>query len=309
LKRILFLSVLTVFIVCLFIIGCNLSNDSSRNGDPEPEPEPEPKDYLYFCVVENGEGTIKRCALDGSEPEGILTGLPQIKDIEVDVSGGKMYWVDSDNDDIYRANLDGLASERIFDGSEFFSVNISYLELDLTNSKIYLSDTNGEACGRICMGNLNGTNNGTFYQDCSRTIGLALDIPGNKIYCVSWVGEIRYYDLDDPDNNEKIDAPGAETGLELDSSAGKLYYVEWTGGIGIHRININGTGEELLNLTHTVDIEDLALDVVGGKMYWSTRNNGIICANLDGTGEEVVLESVAGVENYGIALALQLVIQ
>ena len=71
----------------------------------------------------------------------------------------------------------------------------------------------------------------------------------------------------------------------------------------IRRANLNGTNvEPLLPEARARQPADIALDVVGGKMYWadSTYRGGILRANLDGTNVEHLVESLYVPE--GIAL-------
>jgi sugar lactone lactonase YvrE len=75
----------------------------------------------------------------------------------------------------------------------------------------------------------------------------------------------------------------------------KLYWTdEWTGKIQ----RANPDGSDLQDLVSGVFTEAIALDLVGGKMYWPD-DGGIKEANLDGTDTKLV---IAGVSSQGIAI-------
>ena len=80
--------------------------------------------------------------------------------------------------------------------------------------------------------------------------------------------------------------------IELDRDAGKMYWVDSNDGT-IQRANLDGSGVEVLHTTATTGLRSLALDPVGGKMYW--KDDGEIRrAGLDGSGVETL---ITGVEN------------
>src|SRR5215831_17254035 len=71
-------------------------------------------------------------------------------------------------------------------------------------------------------------------------------------------------------------------------ATGKLYWIETTFITSkIQRANLDGSGVEVL-VTPLAYPEGLALDVAGGKMYW-TDTGQILRANLDGSGAEFIV--------------------
>jgi hypothetical protein len=64
--------------------------------------------------VDSATDTIQRADLDGSNVEELLSGLVDLVDIDVDTSGGKMYWTEDHR--LRRADLDGSNMETLFDG-------------------------------------------------------------------------------------------------------------------------------------------------------------------------------------------------
>ena len=100
------------------------------------------------------------------------------------------------------------------------------------------------------------------------------------------------------DFGEPPSDPGDDivNGRDLPNPDGKIYW----GDAIIQRANLNGTDVEDL-ITTEITLEGIALDVSGGKMYWTDLDEGKIqCANLDGTQVE---DLIGGLRSpRGIAL-------
>lgn len=74
------------------------------------------------------------------------------------------------------------------------------------------------------------------------------------------------------------------------------------GGTGVERAGFDGSGLETLQFEPAGFADDLALDTLDGKMYWTDTNASVIwSANLNGTDAQIVLDDF-GQEPLGIAL-------
>lgn len=85
---------------------------------------------------------------------------------------------------------------------------------------------------------------------------------------------------------------------------GKVYFSAFLaqGGTGIDRSAFDGSGLETLQFEPTGFADDLALDTLDGKMYWTDTNASVIwSANLNGSGAQIVLDDF-GQQPLGIAL-------
>ncbi len=176
---------------------------------------------IYFSDFEvTGSGNIWRCNLDGSNLEAIVSNLTDPYGIALDLTAGKVYWVD-DLGNVSRANLDGSSQEiglvNIPSGQMraisldpannkmyFYEVNLENLYVanmdgsnpnilfsgvygyailaDAVNGKIYFDDQNS---GTLVIANLDGSNKQTFDNDGTRIYGMAIDRTENKLY---WSG-------------------------------------------------------------------------------------------------------------------------
>lgn len=79
---------------------------------------------LYWTVSNTDE--IKRCNLDGSSVETVLSSLGNPRGLAV--AGGKMYWASGDDDEIKRANVDGTGLETIVDSGISSAWAVAVLE-------------------------------------------------------------------------------------------------------------------------------------------------------------------------------------
>ena len=81
-------------------------------------------------------------------------------------------------------------------------------------------------------------------------------------------------------------------GLQVDAAAGMIYWTHGSFNQGrIRRANLDGTGIDTL-LSGLTNPRGLALDLGGGKLYWSdTQDRRMYRANLDGSALEAIVDS------------------
>ena len=132
---------------------------------------------------------------------------------------------------------------------------------------------------------------------------IVLDFENGKMYWSEWVN-IRRSNLDGTNSETLVTGLTRANGLDLDLENGKIYWTE-LGTQKIQRSNLDGSEiEDLLNSEQPISI---ALDVTNNKMYWTdwqVDNHKIVRANLDGTDQEVVLDSGMVERPMGIDLDL-----
>ena len=127
----------------------------------------------------NAWGKIQRLNVDGSRFESnLITGLKNLKDMAVDVAGGKIYWITQTGErrgDLRGANLDGTKAQLV---QKLTSVPYS-LAVDTKNSKLYLTN----AWGKIQRLNVDGSRfESNLITGLDTPKGIALDTVGRKIY-------------------------------------------------------------------------------------------------------------------------------
>ncbi len=145
---------------------------------------------------------IRRADINGANIEDVLV-RPWVdaESLELDVKAGKMYWADSFNDNIGRANLDGSDYEEL--GNTPAPLGLA---LDLRNRYVYWTDP---FLGRIERSFLNGDNVETLLTELNIPTDIALDIRSRKMY---WV------ERDTQKHNGKIIHKGKIQRANLDGS-------------------------------------------------------------------------------------------
>ena len=174
----------------------------------------------------------------------------------------KIYWVTTNK--VQRANVDGSYVETLVTVTGTGLTKLEDIALDIGGGKMYWTDRWGN---KIQRANLDGSN----VEDLVSTLdpyGLALDVDGGKMYWTEWLGDgIRLANVD-----------GSYVGLRPSYGSNVEYLV-----------------------TGLRPSFGLALDIGGGKIYWTVRwENKIQRANLDGSNVEDLVTGLG--EPYGLAL-------
>lgn len=129
---------------------------------------------------------IRRINYDGSNieaikikpaDEGVFGITVDAESIELDVKAGKMYFADSLNDNIGRADLDGSNYEELRIGI----IDPTGLAFDLRDRKMYSTHI---LLGEIKCASLNGDNVKRFLTELNGPTDIALDIRSRKMYWV-----------------------------------------------------------------------------------------------------------------------------
>ena len=232
---------------------------------------------------------IQRADIDGSNVEDLVTtGLSEPIDVALDVTEGKMYWVDHGIDKIQRANLDGSNVEDLITTGLRYPVGLA---LDLTAHKMYWTDMELD---RIMRADLDGSNvEALVTNGLSRPRGLALDLVSGRMYWIDQVTEkIQRANLDGSSVQDIVTTGfrGPDR-LALDLEGNHIY---WTGGGKVQRANLDGSNVEDL-VTELWEPRGIALDLNGGKVYWTdSGTDKIQRANLDGSNVQDLVTGVVG---------------
>ena len=122
-------------------------------------------------------------------------------------------------------------------------------------------------------------------------------------------GKIQRANLDGTNVEDLVSRVDPTGEIALDLGAGKMYWADFDivapDGAGvIRRANLNGTNvEDVIVATLGEFFRGIALDVVGGQIYWTGDLGKIRRAKLDGTDEE---ELVTGLGVNGVVLGIAL---
>ncbi|MEM6316727.1 MAG: hypothetical protein AAF960_03600 [Bacteroidota bacterium] len=185
---------------------------------------------------------IRRSNLDGSSETVLVanpnpTGFSLLRDIQIDVAGGKIYWSDSgiagSTPVIMRANLDGTMVETLISNEDALSI-----DLDLVNQKIYFS--NNSTTKRA---NLDGTMVESVIHEGGK--GLLVDTDNGKVYWINGTSTIKRASLNGTNVESLVNSSSTFFDLALDTELGKIYWTNSTDRI-IQRANVDGTMVETI---------------------------------------------------------------
>ena len=270
--------------------------------------------------TDRGAGVVQRADLDGSNIETLVSGMRGSEGIALDVAGNKIYWTNAVTYKIHCASLDGSNVETLITGLE----TPSGIALDRDGEKIYWTDAGSY---KIQRANLDGSNVETLITlgRWTAPIGIALDRNGEKIYWtdarsdVSGSGGVHCASLDGSNVGTLVSELETPRGIALDVDGEKIYWTD-AGSVGVfgnkipgtakvQRANLDGSNIETLvsELEAPGRLMAIALDVDGGKIYWTNNDRGDILprakiqrANLDGSNIETLVARLIG--PFGIAL-------
>jgi formylglycine-generating enzyme required for sulfatase activity len=220
------------------------------------------------------------------------------------LNAGSIYYTDGNNHHVNRANTDGSGATSIV--SQGFP---AYLDLDLSNNKIYWSDI--ISSNSIYQGNLDGTGvtrilTGLATSGSGGVTGVVAHPAANKLFwgtfSNSGTGTIGVANLDGTNSSTLVSLASQVRDLAVNPISGKLY---WTSPTHISSMNLDGTGQTVVaNFPPSTSAHNLAVDSAQAKIYWTTGSGAsqgsIQSANLDGSGVATLLTNLGN--PYGIAI-------
>ena len=234
--------------------------------------------HMYWTNMGNpkaNDGSILRSDLDGKNMTTIVApgGTFTPKQLQLEKRSGKLYWCDREGMRVMRANLDGSNIETLVDTSEGdprpgpdarkWCVGIA---VDAVGGKFYWTQKGDDNAGqgRIFRANIELTRGRTpanrqdielLYDNLPEPIDLDLDVAPRVMY---WT------DRGDPPRGNTVNrAP-------MDPAPG------------------NRKDPEIL-FSHLMEGIGLALDLKGGRMFFTDLAGTVYSANLDGSNKKTLL--------------------
>jgi PKD repeat protein len=225
--------------------------------------------YVYWADA--GGGKIMRARLDGTDRITLATGLHRPGSLSLDTAHAALYCVTSPSDyytvgafegSILRVRLDRFQTSVV----RTFSANAAYyadeIAVDPETGRLYWTVIENQLVGpvsydvrsawscheRIETADAYGNVVTTFKDGLCRPAGVAVDsVPAfaaERVYWTSWTnGRVLSCKIDGTDTKILADDLEYPTSVAVDRLEGKLYVASEE---GIHRMNLDGTGRELI---------------------------------------------------------------
>ena len=225
--------------------------------------------WVYWTV----QYKVERAHLDGSGRETVFyrEGRPWLTGIAVDEIRGKLYWISQpasydDQGVIWKADLDGgearvWATRAVWENDasvpELLAIDSvngrlywfqRYLHLDLMPIPVSLPRPKADDDCSVHWTDLSSFHDHLLFERLPNSKGLALDVglPSGARY-VYWtnpsLSRVTRCKTDGTEYAWMLNNVDGPVGLAIDAAEGKIY---WSGSEGIHRANLDGTGQELI---------------------------------------------------------------
>jgi len=290
---------------------------------------------------DSDQDAIYRANLDGSNVQILIDTTAAPTNAEgsttsrapegVVVTGSFIYWVDDNQDSIYRANLDGSNPQVLIDEADIpvssgSSGNPSVEGLTIDGAFIYWTDATRDS---IYRANLDGSNPVVLVDEANipqsggpgnltgNHLQYGVKVDGSFLYWTDGAQDSIYWsNLDGTNpqvlvNETAIPASSSGSsdygakGIEIDGSF--VYWADDTQD-SIYRANLDGTSPQVLideaNIpASSVGVSGYGQDGVvvdGALIYWADSDqDSIYRANLDGTSPQVLIDVMSIPANGG----------
>ena len=276
---------------------------------------------LFFLDL--GAGRVMSANPDGSDFKTIINEGRKLPDgLAVDSAAGHMYWTNMGNPkandgSILRSDLDGRNVNTIVPSGGTFTPK--QLQIDKKNGKLYWSDREGM---RVMRANLDGSRVETLVDTSQGDlrpgldarkwcVGIAVDAAGGKFYWTQKgddnAGQGRIFRANielppgrGPANRQDIellyDNLPEPIDLDLDVAHRVMYWTDRGDpprGNTVNRAPMdpapgNRKDPEIL-FSHLMEGIGLALDLKGGRMFFTDLAGTVYSANLDGSNKKTLL--------------------
>jgi hypothetical protein len=273
---------------------------------------------IFFLDIKGGR--VVSANPDGSDVKVLLTERRSGPDgIAIDPDAGHIFWtnmgkVKLDDGSIERSDIDGTGLTTVIPAGGTFTPK--QLKIDQKHGKLYWADREGM---RIMRANLDGSHIETLVEtaigDEARRdarnwcVGIALDVARGQIYWTQKGGDnanlgiIRRAAMELPKGQDAAHRTDIETlfeglpepiDMDLDPGRRMMYWTDRGDpprGNTVNRASMDsraGATPEIL-VSGLKEGIGIALDLKGGRMFFTDLGGNVYSANLDGSEKKVLL--------------------
>lgn len=225
--------------------------------------------YIYWA--DSASGTVARAKVDGTDQVTLASGLHRPSSLSLDTAHAALYCVTSPSDyytvgafegSVLRIRLDRFQTSVL----ATFPINAAYyanqIAVDPETGWLYWTVIENQLVGPlsydvrstpscsewIATAGAYANAVTTFKDGICRPAGVAVDsvpgFPAERVYWTSWTnGRLLSCKVDSTDTKILADGLKYPTSIAVDRLEGKIYFAS---DEGIHRMNLDGTGRELI---------------------------------------------------------------
>jgi len=314
---------ISIFVLAVLSTGCGAGFEVLFDNDV-----PDTRFRIYWS---ENTGSIKRASTDRSLQEEIITVTGTPLDIELYMPGQKIYWTE-DTGTLYvikSANIDGTGAGTFFTSDVSDYHGPTAIAIDSNDAVIYWNRhqyTSG--LNDVWRSSLSSLAPEKWQNDLpyDYTYCIALDTANRKLYFNAhtyWdinnslgsglVGAMYTGSMDTADSDTfsfaasgPVDPSVPLRGIAVDVFGGHVYYVDnQLAAAIIKRTDLSfGNSTDWITSNGLFDINQLALDLQEGKIYWTSKaDNRIYRANINApeSGVEIFIQLTAA--PTGIAIS------
>lgn len=211
-----------------------------------------------------------------------------------DPGADELYFSDDDNSKVFKNHISGGGQVEL--ASDLNSPRD--IALDLPNNQIFVVERTADQVTRIDLSNGSKSPHFGVADDSNYLLPVGLDLYNNTFYSTAVdIGAETVWtaDIDGSNLTNIIDysAGGYGYAVEIDKINELIYFDDNDTG-SLLRANLDGSNVETVGASSD-QVYAIAINHESSKIYWVDRNGIIKEANLDGTGERILVDVDADV--------------
>ena len=266
----------------VIITGTNPTDFDLNNATSSPvAPGANTSFTVRFDPLTRGAGRQATVTISSSDPD---TGSFTFAVSGNGIFAPKVFWVNKQSGQIWKANLNGSNPEIVLGGLP----QPVGLAIDQNNNMMYWTDISQSQVRRA---NLDGTG-AVPVLGLSQPYGITLDVPNNQMYVITFGARIYKAKLDGSSPSD-VGIFTQGFGIAVDGPNSALYWTDYDASVWYGTTNLAIAGQLIGAASGYTS--GLALDLTSRYVYWAVKNSGYIFrSSLDSPSPEMILSGLGG---------------